>query len=614
MNRNKIIVFRLLAALVPVLMFVMIEVVLRVADVLPNRDLFIPFTANAENRFLQVNPRLADRYFPGDGIVPTPLPETLLLKDRPDNLFRVFVMGDSIVTGWPYMPHLAFSRILEQRLADAMPGVPVEVVNLGVAAFSSYSLLDMLDEVLEQEPNVILIYTGHNEYYGALGAASTATLGNSRWVVNLNLQLQKLATVRLIKQAIASARRKFAAGDDGDERARTLMSQVVGDRTILLDDDVYEAGRRQFELNLNAILEKAGDAGVPVVISDLVMNLRDTRPFESVQTENGESAGQAYEEAQSLYAQGEFFEAKQKYTWAKDLDALRFRAPSEFDDIIHNAAQAHHACLVSMKTYFEQASPGGIPGDNLFLEHLHPNVEGVFLMSEVFFDGMVERGLLRQERMAKALLPGRYYRETWPVTELDRALAGIRIMGLKDHWPFIPEDQSTNATGRFVPQSLPEEMAKAVNANRITYEQAQFALAGQYLEAGQLAQAVRVYEALVIIHPLDAGTLNNAIIKLIGARQYEAALPFLQKSLRLEDSFFANKWLGQTLIQVGRVKEGLPFLETAKKMDATDTQLLSNLTRAYIMAGERERAESTLKELAALDPRHPDLAALESSL
>jgi len=614
MNKNKIIVFRLLAVLLPVLMFVIIEAVLRVADVLPNRDLFIPVTTNAENRFLQVNPRLADRYFPRHGLVPTPLPETLVLKHKPENLYRVFVMGDSIVTGWPYMPHLAFSRILEQRLADAMPGLPVEVVNLGVAAFNSYSLLDMLDEVLDQAPDIILIYTGHNEYYGALGAASTATLGHSRWIVNLNLKLQEFETVQLIKETIASTREKFTAGSESDKRARTLMGQVAGDKAILLGDDVYEKGRRQFEDNLNAILKKAAAAGVPVVISDLVMNLRDTSPFVSVETTEGESASKTYGQAKTLDAQGRWADAKQKYVRSKDLDALRFRAPSEFDYIIRDAAQANNAYLVSMQAYFEQASPGGIPGDNLFLEHLHPTVDGIFLMSEAFFDKMLEQGLLRKERMAKALLPGRYYRETWPVTELDHALAEIQIMGLKDHWPFIPENESTNATQNYEPATRTEEMAKDVFSNKITYEQAQFALADYYMSEGQFASATQVYEALSIIHPLDTGTLNNAIIKLIAARQFRAALPFLQKTLRLEDSFFANKWSGQTLIQVGRVNEGLLFLEKARKMDNTDAQLLSNLTRAYIMVGNRTLAESTLQELMTLSPNHPDLAVLRSSL
>jgi len=68
------------------------------------------------------------------------------------------------------------------------------------------------------------------------------------------------------------------------------------------------------------------------------------------------------------------------------------------------------------------------------------------------------------------------------------------------------------------------------------------------------------------------------------------------------------------LIQIGRVEEGLQFLEKAKKLDGTDAQLLSNLTRAYILVGNSVLAESTLEELEALNPHHPDLAALRSSL
>jgi len=37
-----------------------------------------------------------------------------------------------------------------------------------MAAINSYALLDMVDEVIQQSPDAVLIYTGHNEYYGAL--------------------------------------------------------------------------------------------------------------------------------------------------------------------------------------------------------------------------------------------------------------------------------------------------------------------------------------------------------------------------------------------------------------------------------------------------------------
>jgi tetratricopeptide (TPR) repeat protein len=603
MNRKKAFIFRILAALIPLLMFAVLEGGLHLVDVLPNRDLFIPVAADGNERgeYLLVNPDIGDRYFPRNGLVPTPLPNTMLLKDKPENLFRVFVMGDSIVTGWPYESHAGFSFILEQRLADALPGKAVEVVNLGVAAFNSYSLLDMMDEVLEQEPDVILLYTGHNEYYGALGAASTATLGHSRWIVNLNLWLQDFKTVQLIREATYKVRETLAANKES-QQPPTLMGQVVGNKTIMPGDEVYERGRRQFEGNLNDILEKAREAGVPVVISDLVMNLRDTEPFVSIETADGESADRSFADARAFEEQGKFADARQKYVEAKELDVLRFRAPEEFDQVIRDAAQLNKAYLVPLRETFDRASPDGIPGNDLFLEHLHPTVEGHFLMSETFFDGMLENALLNKEWLTADLLPAQYYRETWPVTELDRALAKIRIIGLKDHWPFIPENESINAVARFNPVNRFEELAKDVFGDKITYQQAQYMLAENFIEEKEFALAIKAYRALSKSQPAETAHLKNAAFKLIEVRQFQAAIPFLEQSLRLEDSLFANKWLGQILVNFGRAREGLPYLEKARQIDAADTQVLSNLARTYMMLGNQEAANLVMAELEAVKP------------
>ena len=605
-----------MAALIPLLMFAMIELALNIIDVLPNRDLFVPVSVNSNEkaRHLVLNFRIGERYFSRNEKVPTPWQEDLFLKDKPENLFRVFVMGSSIVAGWPYPTHVAFSRILEQRLTDALPDKEVEVINLGVFAFSSYSLLDMMDEVLEQEPDVILMYAGHNEFYGGLGAASTATLGHTRWIVNLNLWLQKFKTVQAIKETVYSVRKRFAEEKTGSsEPPETLMAQVVGNKAILFGDEVYERGRGQFEGNLNDIFEKANKAGVPIVIGDLVSNLRDTKPFVSIDVEGSESADQAFVEARILEAQGSFTEAKKNYARSKDLDALRFRAAEEFDNIIRDAALVNDIAVVSMRRYFDEASPNGIPGDNLFLEHLHPTAEGQFLMSEVFFDGMLEQGVIEKEWLAKDLLTGIYYRENWPVTDLDHALTKIRIMGLKDHWPFVPEGKTKNTTAGYHPQSRSEELAKDIFLNKATYKQAQNELAQKFIYKKEFALAVRAYQALSKAQPFDFSNSNSAATKLIGAEQFQAAIPFLEQSLRIEDSFFANKWLGQTLISTNRVDEGILYLEKAKQIDATDTQVLSNLARTYFLIGNKEKALMILEELKAINPDHPYLLGVRSN-
>ena len=123
-------------------------------------------------RYLSANPAIGRRYFPGAAAAPAP-PVELFAADKPANGVRLFVMGESTTAGFPYPHNGTFSRVLQDVLRDALPQDSVEVVNLGIAATNSYTVADLAREVAAQQPDAVLIYAGHNEYYGVLGAAST---------------------------------------------------------------------------------------------------------------------------------------------------------------------------------------------------------------------------------------------------------------------------------------------------------------------------------------------------------------------------------------------------------------------------------------------------------
>src|SRR5207248_4270240 len=97
-------------------------------------------------------------------------------------------------------PHTGtFSRIVRDALRDVLPGDSVEVVNLGLAATNSFTLVDLADDVVAQHPDAVLVYAGHNEYYGALGIGSTVGVGSSPTFTRLYLRAERLRTVQLLR-------------------------------------------------------------------------------------------------------------------------------------------------------------------------------------------------------------------------------------------------------------------------------------------------------------------------------------------------------------------------------------------------------------------------------
>ena len=497
-GKNRLRAFRALTIALPLLFLLLPEAGLRLSDYGPNLDLFIPVESGGDGLArLMTNPDVALRYFSRVGRTPQPPPD-VFLEEKPANGYRIFMMGGSTVAGWPYPNNVMSSRVLRQRLADAFPDRRIEVVNVGIAAVNSFTLLDLVDEILDRDPDAILIYAGHNEFYGALGAASAESLGNSRWMVNTYLALLRFRTVRALGDMVAAIRESRIDRDqkaDYDRIYPTLMSRMIV-RNVPYASDAYRAGERNFRENLDDILDRITAAGVPVLVSELVSNIRDMPPLASMESGGQPAAIAVFEEARALEREGRYDAARAAYYRAKDLDALRFRASEDFNETIHRVAERYGAPVVPMKSHFEAASPHGLIGVNLMLEHLHPNADGYLLMADAFFEAMRHNGFVAPEWDSTSIRPAAWYAEHWPVTELDRALGRLRAMDLMDYWPFRPPSEPGNAFASFEPASPAEAAAYRVAADELDFAQAHIDLAETYAAAGEHDRALREYEAI----------------------------------------------------------------------------------------------------------------------
>jgi hypothetical protein len=228
----------------PFLFFFLLEMGLRVFHYGGNLDLFISGPDRYSN-FLQCNSDIALRYFYSGSLIPNP-PQNLFQKQKPSNGYRIFVLGESSVVGFPYGNNASFPKILERSLSKTFPEKQIEVVCVAMSAINSYALLDQIDEILQQSPDALLIYTGHNEYYGALGVGSVQTLGNMRWLVRTYLKLRSMKTFMLFRNCIGWTRTqlgKIIHGSDKNTASATLMEGIVGEQTIPYESALYEAGK-----------------------------------------------------------------------------------------------------------------------------------------------------------------------------------------------------------------------------------------------------------------------------------------------------------------------------------------------------------------------------------
>ncbi|MBT7549667.1 MAG: hypothetical protein HN611_13460, partial [Gemmatimonadetes bacterium] len=126
--------------------------------------------------------------------------ERSFIKPAPANLYRVVFVGASTVQGFPHPRRLAAASFLEAMLQDALPERTVEVFNLGITSIASFAVAQVVADALVLEPDLVVVYTGHNEFYGIYGAGDYETPRYNR----LDYALRQLHLTHLVQGAVRS--------------------------------------------------------------------------------------------------------------------------------------------------------------------------------------------------------------------------------------------------------------------------------------------------------------------------------------------------------------------------------------------------------------------------
>ena len=631
-------VFFVAMLLIPFVLLGAVEGALRVVGFGESLPMWVP--ASDDGTWMRMNPRVAERWFFGDVDAPGATYDPFR-AERTDGSLRIVVQGGSSALGFPYFYGGAFPRMLEHHLRRAFPDREVEVVNTALTAVNSHTLRDIADEVVEIEPDAVLIYAGHNEYYGALGVASSVS-GGSPTVVRAYLAARNLRIV----QAIAAVRdaivgsRPAEAGAEGDGPGETTMARMVAEQRIPLDSELLAAGEAQLRSNLGDVLAIYRRAGIPVFVGTLVSNERDQPPFISgepdpdvdwreIETVAAEAIAardpgmlqplvaeletRDRTHADGFFSLGRVFEglgdtatARRMYLAARDRDQLRFRAPTRFNDVLRELAAEHGATVVESEAAFRAASPGGIVGSSLITEHLHPDLDGYHILEETFFDALMAAGI-----------PGPptgetdYPRSVIPATPVDSAYAGFLIESLTAGWPFQtdPEVERTLVAELFdrQPESIEGRLGMALFRRRVGWEQAQQELMGRYERDERWDDARRVATAL---------SLEDALGYVPKARAGAFAL-------RLGDRAAARRWFEEAAA-LAPPTDPLPaaILRSIRSLDdleaavaaAPDSENRYDLAAAWALLNQPERAIAVLDALLIDDPGNARAESLRATI
>ncbi|MFV1884346.1 MAG: tetratricopeptide repeat protein [Balneola sp.] len=610
LSAKKKVFFYAITFSIPVLFFLILELVLRSTNYLGDTELFVdPNIPTAEH--LIPNPNFAARYFFYTKTIPNPSID-VFLKEKPENGYRVFAMGGSSAAGYPYGFNGTYSRIVGDVLQDAMPDRKVEVVNVGISAISSYTLFDQVDEIIEQDPDAVMIYAGHNEFYGALGVGSNENLGAFPGFVRFYLKLQRFKTFMLLRTIIVDSGKWFAetfSGESVDQNA-TLMERIVDSRSIELGSPQHELAMIQFESNINAIVSAFGKKGIPVFLGSVGSNLKDHSPFVNITDGEQPPALEIFNEAKSAYESQDYETALEKFIYAKDLDGLKFRAPSEINAIIKaTAEQNEHVRYVPSHEEMKQYAENGIIGFDLMLEHLHPNQQGYFLIGKAFSTALLEELDIAPSQNINN------YKDRMYFSEFDHRIAWHRVETLKQSFPFVLGEKPEPYFRSYKTKNIADSLAFRTVHSSLQWDKAKVELADYYSKTGQPDKAVLEYLGLIRNQPWNDSPYVFAARIYLDRNNFEDAEPLLQKAYKINpNDAFITKMLGAIEVQKGNPLKGIEYLEASRAINPNDPQMLYNLSGAYGTSRQFEKALEIADLVIQINPNFPGVQAWRQQL
>lgn len=340
------------------------------------------------------------------------------LVPKAERVVRIFSMGGSTTAGSPFYKPGAFSYFLELALNVVDPFIRYEVINSGVEGFSSFEVGEVSREVLGYDPDLIVLYMGNNEFY-----STRQKKGRGPWrrfIYGMNKLLIRSRVYKYL-DSIKFKLLKDPGDIGGKSRPEEIIARLREFQARSAKGAINDAERKDvidwYRENLIELATKAKKRGVKVLLCTVPVNLRGVNPFEagdeyffadgcrSIDEKKcgvsiGEyrldkkNAGLAFSMGCCAAREGKFETAKSFFREANDRSPVTYRATSSINRVIRETALSEGALLADVERAFIKAAKDGIPGDDMFLDFVHPTLEGQALIALTILDKLVREGVV----------------------------------------------------------------------------------------------------------------------------------------------------------------------------------------------------------------------------
>jgi tetratricopeptide (TPR) repeat protein len=363
-------------------------------------------------------------------------------REKPPNTFRIFCLGGSTTYGRPYDDKTSFPGWLRELLPVADRSKNWEVINAGGISYASYRVAHLMEELINYQPDLFIVYTGHNEFL------EERTYRQIKEIPSMVRSTVSLMARTRIWSAMKSALQGVGLSPQSAQEKRTrlagevdaILEKSAGLDLYTRDDPLKENILQHYQLSLERMVALARSVNAQVTFVSPASNLKDCSPFKSEHTEGLNQAVQLnsekilarakeeiqgnnwhaalnllavgvtldprhaemqYRRGQTLLALNRYQEAKNALRLARDEDVCPLRSLTPLPRIVSQVSKEEGAGLVDYIDLLAQrmkATQGhDIPGEEFFLDHVHPTIEGHKILAVALIKEMIEKGIVQPD-------------------------------------------------------------------------------------------------------------------------------------------------------------------------------------------------------------------------
>ena len=544
---------------------------------------------------------------------------------------RVFCLGGSTTHGWPYGEMVSFSGYLRELLALAKPTHRWEVINVGGIGYASYRVAALMEELIRYEPDVFIIYCGHNEFLERRTYQDIIQTPGA--VIRLGALLGKTRLHAVLHQLLSSGDLSDRHGNSarpvlGGEVENILQDATIGPESYTRDDIQREQVIAHYQFNVERMIDIARSVDAKVILVTPQCNLRDFSPFQSEHI-SGLPAGKAatfaslFQQANQSHAKGRLQDALLAVNHALEIDGrhgdlhfLRGRIYLEMGDLQHAQVALQQALeedvcamriLPAMQKIVgqiaakrnvpnlkfdrlvEQHSEGGIAGAELFVDHVHPTLAGYRLLALNLFD------FLRQHQIvvvSDAVASGAVREVTNKIdSRVDRQALGTALRNLSGMLSWAGKQAES--------ERVLQQAATLLGEDAEIYRIRGIEATGR----GDIQAAIGFYRQALQVNPSFPEALNNLGVALLNQDAVDEATGLLRKAISVRPGYArAHDNLGRALQRQGNMDVAIKHYEKAIELNLQGAPVHIRLARAYASRGNPEQAIRHFRIAMEIEP------------